>query len=144
MRSDNRKRRDPANPDKPKQRPREHRQMGFLCDLTQGESIKDACALVGSPASRTSNRTTAKGGSRAPAANQQPGQSGQSGHPQSAEKPTQNQQDTGIKASTGAVWNFSEIRTKRIRAKRVPARIHSWVQRSETRYSTGAKSSVRR
>jgi hypothetical protein len=64
MRSDNRKRHDSANPDKPKQRPGEHRQMGFLCVLTQGESIKDACALVGSPASRTSNRTTAKGGSR--------------------------------------------------------------------------------
>lgn len=62
MSSDNRKRRNSANPDKTKQRPGKHRQADFLHVLAQGESNKDACALVGSPASRTSNRTTSKGG----------------------------------------------------------------------------------
>lgn len=63
MKSNNRKRGEfAANPDKPKQRPGKHRQTGFLHGLAQGESIKDSCALVGSPASGASNRAAANGG----------------------------------------------------------------------------------
>jgi hypothetical protein len=48
MKSTNRKRREfTANPDNPKQRAREQRQPDVLRSRAQGESTKDACALVG-------------------------------------------------------------------------------------------------
>lgn len=48
MKSNNRKRREfTANPDNPSQRAREQRQLDFLHFRAQGESINDACALVG-------------------------------------------------------------------------------------------------